>query len=377
MMSGHALLSPSASHRWMLCTPSARLTEFIADETSAFAQEGTLAHAVAEEKLNFKLGYTDKEPNCQDEEMNDYTDDYVSFVIEQAQVLNNPTIYVEQRVDCSRYVPECFGTCDALIVSDDVLHLCDLKYGMGVKVDAEENDQLKIYALGAISIFGDLYDFKKIKMSIFQPRIGNCSTWEISIEDLLKWAENTLVPAATLAWNGEGEYVSGEHCRFCKAKAQCRKRAEDNLALAVHDFTDPVLLEAIEIAEILFKIDELVSWGSDVKEFALKSALGGTKYEGWKLVEGRSNRNYINDDVVADAVIKFGADPYEKKLLGVTAMQKLLGKTKFNEVLSPYIEKPAGKPTLVLSSDKRQEISINTAAMDFDEMPSTERKEEN
>ncbi len=197
-MGKHALLSPSASHRWMSCTPSARLTEFVVDETSTFAAEGTLAHAIAEEKLNHKLGYGEITTECQDEEMNDYTDDYVSFVIEQAQLLTNPIIYVEQRVDCSKYVPECFGTCDALIISDEVLHLCDLKYGMGVKVEAEENDQLKIYALGAISMFGSLYDFKKIKMSIFQPRIGNCSTWEISIEDLLEWAENTLIPVIHL-----------------------------------------------------------------------------------------------------------------------------------------------------------------------------------
>ena len=370
-MGGHALLSPSASHRWMLCTPSARLTEFVADEVSAYASEGTLAHAIAEEKLNNKLGYGEITTQCKDKEMNDYIDDYVSFVVEQAQLLPNPTIYVEQRVDCSKYVPECFGTCDAMIISDDVIHLCDLKYGVGVKVDAEENDQLKIYAIGAITMFGDLYDFKKIKMSIFQPRIGNCSTWEISIEDLLEWAENTLVPAATLAWKGDGEYVSGEHCRFCKAKAQCRKRAEDNLALAVHDFTDPVLLDTGEIAEILFKIDELVSWGSDVKEFALNSALGGTKYEGWKLVSGRSVRKYTNEDAVADAVTGIGSNPYEQKLLGITAMEKLLGKKKFSEVLSKFVIKPAGKPTLVVESDKREEINI--AANDF----AKERNEEN
>lgn len=369
-MGGHALLSPSASHRWMTCTASARLTEFVNDETSTFAAEGTLAHAVAEEKLNHKLGYGAIITECQDEEMNEYADDYVNFVLEQAQLLSNPIIYVEQRVDCSKYVPECFGTCDALIVSDEVLHLVDLKYGAGVRVDAEENDQLKIYALGAISMFGSLYDFKKIKMSIFQPRIGNCSTWEIPIEDLLEWAENILIPAATLAWNGDGEYVSGEHCRFCKAKAQCRKRAEDNLALAVHDFTDPVLLGASEIAEILFKIDELVSWGSDVKEFALKSALGGTKYDGWKLVEGRSNRKYTDEDAVASAVTEIGSNPYEQKLLGITAMEKMLGKKKFKEVLGVLTHKPQGKPVFVRISDKRKEL--NTAVDDF----AAERKEE-
>ena len=182
----HALLSPSASHRWIECPPSVRLTEFMEDKPSAYADEGTLAHSIAENKLKSYLGYTDKSVKCEDNSMDEYTDDYVAFVAEQMSVLENPSAYVEQRVDCSKYVPECFGTCDALIVSDGVLHICDLKYGTGVKVDAVGNDQLRIYALGAFEMFSCLYDISTVRMSIFQQRLSHSDTWEISIDELLK-----------------------------------------------------------------------------------------------------------------------------------------------------------------------------------------------
>ena len=325
----HALLSPSASKRWIECPPSARLTEFLAETSSVYATEGTIAHRVAEGKLNKSLGYTDRLPECEDAEMDEYTDDYVSFVTEQAAALENPTVYVEQRVDCSKYIPECYGTCDALIVSDSVIHIIDLKSGRGIKVDAEENDQLRIYALGALAMFDFLYNIDTVRMSIFQPRLGNCSTWEIPVAELTDWAENTLIPAAQLAWNGDGKYKAGAHCQFCRAKAECRERAEANLALAVYDFTDPALLQICEIAGILGKIDDLLSWGSDVKEYALSKALSGVKFDGWKVVEGRSNRRYTDEPAVAKAVTDIGLDPYELKLLGITAMTSLLGKKAF------------------------------------------------
>lgn len=359
----HALLSPSASKRWISCPPSARLTEFLAETTSVYAAEGTIAHSVAEGKLNHRLGYTDSIPECKDAEMDEYTDDYVNFVTEQAAALTNPAVYVEQRVDCSKYIPECFGTCDALIVADGVIHVIDLKSGCGIKVDAEGNDQLRIYALGGLSMFDFLYNIDTVRMSIFQPRLGNCSTWEISVAELTDWAESTLIPAAQLAWNGKGEYKSGPHCRFCKAKAECRERAEANLALAAYDFTDPALLHICEIADILGKIDDLISWSSDVKEYALSKALSGTKFDGWKVVEGRSNRRYTDEATAAKAVTDIGLDPYEHKLLGITAMTSLLGKKRFEETLGSLIYKPEGKPVLVPTSDKRKEI--NTAADDF------------
>lgn len=359
----HALLSPSASHRWITCPPSARLTEFLADTESSYAAEGTLAHSVAEEKLNHRLGRAENAPACDDAEMDEYTSDYADFVMEQTDGLQDPIVYVEQCVDCSRYVPECFGTCDALIVSDGVLHIIDLKSGRGVKVDAEENDQLRIYALGAMQMFDFLYRFDTVRMSIYQPRLGNVQTWETTAAELLEWAETVLVPAAKLAWDGKGGYCAGDHCRFCKAKAECRARAEANMALAVYDFTDPALLQICEIADILGKVDELVSWASDIKDYALAKALSGTKFDGWKVVAGRSNRKYTDEQAAAKAVTDAGYDPYEHKLLGITAMTTLLGRKKFDELLGGLTCKPEGKPVLVPASDKRTEL--NMAADDF------------
>ena len=361
----HALLSPSASRRWLECPPSVRLTELMEDKPSAYADEGTLAHSIAEGKLKSHLGYAENPIKCEDALMDEYTDDYVAFVDEQMSVLENPSAFVEQRVDCSKYVPECYGTCDALIISDGVLHICDLKYGTGVKVDAVGNDQLRIYALGALEMFSCLYDISTVRMSIFQPRLSHSDTWELPIDELLKWANEVLVPAAKQAWNGQGEFKAGEHCRFCKAKSNCRKRAEYNLELARYDFEPPATLDNIEIAAILAKADELVSWVTDVKEYALRQALSGVTYDGFKVVEGRSNRKYTDENAVVEAVKTAGFDPYEHSVLGITAMTALLGKKKFTELLGGIVEKPQGKPTLVPMSDKRP--AINTANEDFKE----------
>ena len=361
----HSLLSPSSSHRWINCAPSARLTENYPDARSGYADEGTQAHAVAEAKLRYRIGRSDAPPICDDVEMDEHTDDYVAFVMEQLYGLSDPKVFVEQRVDCSNWVPECSGTCDALILSDGTLHVIDLKYGRGVKVDAEENDQLRIYALGALEQFGFLYPIHTIRMSIFQPRLANCCTWEVSREEIEKWATLVLKPAADLAWCGKGDYKAGAHCQFCKAKAKCRERATVNMALAAYDFTEPALLENDEIAIILAKIDDLVSWASDVKDFALAEALKGVRFDGWKVVEGRSNRKYTDETAVTEAVRQIGLDPYEHKILGVTAMATLLGKKRFEEMVGGFVEKPQGKPVLVPMTDKRQEINTTTAAEDF------------
>jgi len=361
----HSLLSPSSSHRWIACPPSARLTENYRDITSSYAAEGTLAHSVAEAKLKHWLGQSKAPRKCENIEMDEYTDDYVTFVMEHLEGLTEPKVFVEQQVDCSGWVPECFGTCDALILSESVLHVIDLKTGRGVKVEAENNDQLRIYALGALEMFGFLYPIHTVRMSIFQPRLSNCSTWEVPREDIEKWAEEVLKPAAELAWYGNGDFKAGAHCQFCKAKAECRERAKANMALAAYDFAEPALLKNDEIAAILGKIDELVSWASDVKEFALAEALKGVRFDDWKVVEGRSNRKYTDEAAVADAVKKIGFDPYEHKILGVTAMTALLGKKRFEEIIGGLIEKPTGKPVLVPEADRRQKIKITEAADDF------------
>ena len=273
----------------------------------------------------------------------------------------------EQRLDFSRYVPGGFGTGDCIIVADDVLTVIDFKYGKGVAVEAEYNPQMMLYALGALEMFSILYDINEVKMVIFQPRIENISEFSMPVSDLMNWAENELKPKAELAAKGEGEFCAGEHCRFCKVKATCRKRAEYNLAIAKYDFAPPDMLQDSEIAMILERADSLTAWAADVKEYALSEALKGRKWNGYKVVEGRSNRKYTDEKAVVSAVKAAGKDPYsEPKILGITEMTKMLGgKKKFEELLSKYVYKPQGKPTLVPVSDKRKEWSA--AENDFQE----------
>ena len=221
------------------------------------------------------------------------------------------------------------------------------------------------YALGAIDLYDGIYDIHTVKMTIFQPRRDNVSTFTLDKEELLKWADTVLAPTAALAFKGEGEFKAGDHCQFCKVKATCRKRAEYNLELAKYDFEMPANLEDTEIAAILSKADELVSWVNDIKEYALKQALSGTKYDGYKVVEGKSNRKYTDESTVASIVTAAGYDPFERKLLGLTAMTTLLGKQRFAELLGDYITKPQGKPTLVPDTDKRP--ALNTAKDDFND----------
>jgi hypothetical protein len=367
----HAILSASSSERWIHCPPSVRLGERFDDQESAYALEGTCAHALAEYKLRRALGYPAEDPTENldffNEEMDDATDGYVSFVLEQREAAKkacrDPKVYVEQRVDFSNWVKDGFGTADALIAADGTLRIIDLKYGTGIEVNAENNTQLACYALGAIAMFDGLYDIDTVSLSIYQPRRQNVSIWEISKDDLLSWAKSVLKPAAELAFTGAGDYSCGYWCRFCKARMICRKRAEENLKLAQDDFKLPPELSDAEIEVILSKVDELTVWASDIKEYALQQALSGKEWRGFKLVEGRSIRKYTDEASVAKAVTDAGYDPYQKKLLGITAMQRLLGKSRFNELLSAYIEKPQGKPTLVPDSDKRP--AMNTAKNDF------------
>ena len=370
---GHAILSASSSYRWLHCPPSARLCESYDDKGSNYAAEGTDAHALCEFRLRQALGMeaTDPTENLTwfNEEMNDCATGYAAYVLEQVEAAKltcaDPVVLIEQRVDFSRWVEGGFGTADALIIADGTLKICDYKHGLGVLVRAEENPQLMCYALGALELFDKIYDIETVSMTIYQPRRDNVSTYEISKDKLYRWADEVLKPTAELAFAGDGNFLCGEWCGFCKAKNDCRARAEANLALAQYEFKLPPLLTDEDIEDILSKVDELVSWASDIKEYALQQAISGKKWAGWKLVEGRSNRKYVNDAVVADVVEHAGFDPYERKVLGVTAMQKLLGKSRFDELLSLYIEKPQGKPTLVPESDKRPAMS--TAAADFNE----------
>jgi hypothetical protein len=267
------------------------------------------------------------------------------------------------RLNLSRWLPEGFGTADAVIGADGLLTVADFKYGSGVPVEAEGNPQLRIYALGAMDALDWLYDFDRVRMVIFQPRRGGFRSCEMSTADLLLWGDLELRPAAEAAYKGEGGFKPGDWCRFCKAKTLCRARAEENLKLARYDFAPPAELEDHEIEAILPMLDNLESWAGDVKAYALKRALEGHAWSGFKLVEGRSNRRYSDEKAVADAVIGAGFDPYEKSILGITDMQKMLGRKKFDELLGGLLVKPQGKPTLVPDTDKRPAFS--NAQSDF------------
>jgi hypothetical protein len=371
MAGKHAILSASSSERWINCPPSARLCENYPDRGSDYAAEGTDAHTLCEFRLKQALGLPAKDPiedlGWYNEEMEECAAAYTAYVMELVEAAkqsgSTPTVLIEQRVDFSRWVESGFGTADCIVIADRILNIVDYKHGQGVEVSAVDNSQMKLYALGALEIVDYLYDIEEVQMTIFQPRKGNVSVFQVSREALLEWAEGELTRQAQLAFEGKGEFSCGEWCRFCKAKAECRERANANLALAQLEFQLPALLDDEEIAEILGKLDALVSWATDVKEYALQQAVSGKAWTGWKLVEGRSNRRYTNENAVIAAVLQAGYDPYEKKVLGITAMQKALGKARFEELLSPFIEKPQGKPTLVPESDKRP--AMNTAKNDF------------
>ncbi|WP_446898816.1 DUF2800 domain-containing protein [Clostridium sp. LBM24168] len=373
-MGEHALLSASSSHRWIACPPSARLEENFENKSSVFAKEGTAAHALAEYKLKKYLGIKIKKLKSEfdEKELEYYTDIYFNYgceLIAEAKARSkDPIILVEQKLDFSNCVPKGFGTGDLVIVSDKILDIVDLKYGKGVEVSGAHNPQMMLYAIGALNLFDSLYDIEKVRMTICQPRLDNISTFEITVDDLIKWAEDVVKPKADLAIKGEGEFCAGEHCRFCRAKFNCRARTEENMKMAQYDFRKGPLLNDDEIAEILSGIDELQKWANDIQAYALDKAVNeNKKWDGFKLVEGRSSRKYSDEEAVSKTLIDAGykeEDIYSKNLLGITAMEKAMGKKKFKELLNNLVYKPQGKLTLVVESDKRPEIK-NTAELDF------------
>lgn len=372
-MSNHAFLSPSSSHRWLNCTPSAVLESKFENKSTKASEEGTVAHAWCEHKLKTILRRRSDEPisHYTNNEMQEYTDLYVDFVLEQfnlaKQKCKDPLILIEQKVDFSEYVPNGFGTADCIIVSESKIHIIDFKYGMGVLVDAFDNPQMKCYALGALKIFDRLYDIKDVSMSIFQPRRDNVSTWTVSADELKGWAENVLKPKAELAVKGEGDYCVGDWCTFCKASVRCRARAENNLKLAQEEFRLPPLLTDSEIENILSVIPNLTKWANEIMAYATESAVNhGKHWNGFKIVEGRSVRKYKDETAVAKALEDAGyKDIYRKSLITLTEMQKLLGKQNFNEILGNLIIKPKGKPTLVPETDKREAMTITDVKNEF------------
>ncbi|MED4324329.1 DUF2800 domain-containing protein [Bacillus licheniformis] len=375
-MSDHAVLSASGAHRWLNCLPSARLElEFVNNESSA-AAEGTAAHALCEHKLKKALHMRSKRPVSvyNSDEMEEHSDAYVEFVMEQLELAKqgctDPLILIEQRLDFSCYVPQGFGTGDCIIIGDKKLHIIDFKYGMGVLVDAVDNPQMKLYALGALEIYDSLYDIEEVSMTIFQPRRENVSTWTIRVEDLKDWAEKELKPKAKKAYEGEGDYLPGEWCTFCRAAVKCRARAEEKLKLAQMEFKLPPLLTDSEIEEVLSKLSDLTKWANEIISYATDAAVNhGKEWHGFKVVEGRSVRKYKDEEAVAEAAEANGyKDIYRQSLITLTEMQKLMGKSKFQEILGGLIHKPPGKPTLVPNSDKRPAINISNVKNEFNEI---------
>ncbi len=372
-MADHALLSASSSHRWLHCPPSAKLSESIPDHSTSYAAEGTDAHTLCAYLVEKALGCEVKDPiedlRYYNAEMQNCAEEYCSYVLEQLEAAKtacpDPVVFVEQRLNYSRWVPDGFGTGDCVIVADSVLQIIDYKHGVGVEVSADHNSQMMCYALGALETYDGLYDIREIRMTIFQPRKANVSEWSINKGDLLKWADEVLKPTAELAYKGAGEQQAGAWCRFCKIRRTCRKRAEANLSLAQHEFKLPPILSDEEVTVILGKLDDLTNWASDIREYALDAALKGARFEGWKLVEGRANRRFTDEAAVAKAVTANGYDPYEHKLIGITAMEKMLGKKNFATMLGNLVERPQGKPTLVPENDKRPELT--NPKNDFDD----------
>lgn len=375
-MGNHAILSASSSHRWLHCLPSARLELEFEDTSGKAADEGSAAHALSEHKLKKALHIRSKRPisDYDSDEMEECTDAYVDFVMEQVELArkscNDPIVLIEKRLDFSCYVPDGFGTGDCLIISDERLHIIDFKYGMGVLVDAVDNPQMKLYALGALEIYDSLYDINEVSMTIFQPRRENVSTWTVPVDELKVWAEEELKPKAVKAYNGEGEYIPGEWCTFCKAAVRCRARAEEKLKLAQTEFKMPPLLTDNEIEEILFILPDLTKWANEITSYATDAAVNhGKEWNGFKVVEGRSVRKYKDEDAIAEKAVASGfKDIYRKSLIPMTEMQKLMGKTKFEEILGSLIYKPPGKPTLVPNSDKRPAMNVADAKNEFNEI---------
>lgn len=370
----HSVLGASAADRWMNCTPSAQLTAGMEDEITNFAAEGTAAHALCEWKVRKALKMRAGRRPTSDywtDEMEEFTDDYRDYIMDlvgQAKThCKDPVTLIEQHLDFSCYVPDGFGTGDFLLVADKELNVVDFKYGRGVAVYADHNPQMMLYALGALNLFDCLYDIEQVTMTIFQPRLSSISTWTISTAELYQWAEEVLKPKAELAAKGEGDFVSGSWCRFCKARNTCRARAESFLELARMEFQPPALLSDEEVAKVMEKADGLSKWASDVMAYAQAEAIeNGKHWNGYKLVEGRSVRKFSDEAKVEAAAKEAGyTDIYNKSLITLTAFEKLMGKEAFAEILGQYVTKPAGKLTLVPVSDKRPEVTVNTVNDEF------------
>lgn len=367
----HAKLSASSAARWINCPPSVKLTEGLEETTSKFAEEGTLAHDIAEKKLQKYLNKGRKKIPCEDKDMDKYTDDYRDYVIEQFNEAKKQDqtaeLLIEERLDFSDWVPGGFGTGDAVIIADGTCHIIDLKYGQGVPVSAVDNPQCRLYALGAISIYEMIYDFDKVIVHIFQPRVNSISTEELTVEELLNWGETIVRPAAELADAGQGKFNPGEkQCQWCLAQKTCKARARSNLEKFVNNNDDVGLIQKKEIETILPYIKEMKAWCNDLESYALDQMLKGVEYQGFKLVEGRANRTIVDEELLISKLHENGyTDDQIKKLRSLTDLEKLVGKKNFETLSAGNIEKPKGKPAIAPITDKRKPYETVTAQEAF------------
>jgi hypothetical protein len=377
-MGNHAFLSPSGASRWLACPPSARLEATYPSYTNEAADEGTLAHRLCELYLlnqlkqikaidfnrELKIVKNNKHYNT---EMNDHAMDYVQFVLDKFHAHSDAMIFIEDRISLGDYVPESFGTSDNIIIADYILDMTDLKYGKGVRVEAEKNDQLRLYALGALKKYSLLYRIDKVSMTIYQPRLDNFSTCVIDAKELVEWGESFVKPTAQQAFDGLGEYKPGSHCRFCKARNDCKTLANHHMKMAEFAFEDPNKLSDKDIAEILTKAADFKVWLSGITTYALAEAVNNQKkWPGFKLVAGRSNRVYANPEEIICILKKNKIKPTlfmtEPALVGITTLEKNIGKADVEKICGSYIVKPPGAATLVPEWDKRVELNSTEAA---------------
>ena len=370
------MLSPSSSAKWLTNPPIALLEMIATDEygvsdTNIHAQEGTIAHALSEHKLKEYLGESSERPESDliDGEMEVYTSDYLEFIQELIQDFKSqPEVLIEQRIDCSEWVPGCFGTGDCVLVGDRRAHLIDLKYGR-YYVPVENNSQLMIYGLGILSLFDHIYDIGELHLTIYQPRINNISTFIIEKDALLEWAEKELKPQAKLALEGKGEFKPGPWLRLTKLRAISKDRAEHHLKLRKYQLKEAHLLSDKEIEEILSHIDDLVDWAKSVREYAEQQAVQHKKYwQGFKLVESRTRRKYRSESKAVLRAKEHNIEAFEEKILPITKVEKMIGKKRFEEIFSDLVVKPTGNPILVPESDGRPSINPIEAKEDFKEL---------
>lgn len=379
----HAFLSASGSSRWMNCTPSALLEKDFPDEPSSYAQEGTLAHEFAELNLKRDLGIiTTKQYNkliapfkkdpYYSEELEDHVQVHVNYVIQQFQEAKRRTpdarLLIEEQVDFSDLVEGGYGTTDDMIIADKILEVIDYKHGQGVVVSAKKNSQLMLYGYGALSIAELMFDIETVRLTIVQPRKDSISSWEISVDDLKKWAEEEVRPKAILATEGKGELHAGDWCKFCKVKARCRELARHSLEVAKEEFSDPHLLSDKEVIMNYERLVHVKEWAKSVEDYVVKEALKGKNWEGYKLVEGRSNRKITDEERAIEILEEYGysrSDYIKEKLEGIGNLEKLVGKKNFPDILGEVVEKPKGSPTLVSDDDRRPTYDFGDAKSDF------------